>query len=331
MDYTNYTNASYREPSFIPNSMTQNPSAVRTVEPNRSDTESTEQRLYGAYRNNDTTIRDLTPDSTPDAPLIYPISNEYNASIANELNNQTMSSQQPTMPSNNTNTYRNSATMPMPSFTTATRTRNTPTPELYTPLGDKTSPASYTNPNYSMQPGYSMNSGYSMQPGYSMNSGYSNLTTNYQMDASRNMYLPARNTPYYNLSSEGNESINDFDAAERDMEYLRELYPVAWRLLEREIDEECDKLEYEGSFMFDEYPDKVTLDRCIQRIYNRIKDRDEFKQYNSLYDQGTVTTTQINYYPCPGCNWLEDLTRIMFINQIGNRRRRYRSRRRWFF
>ena len=161
--------------------------------------------------------------------------------------------------------------------------------------------------------------------------GYSNLSTNYTMDPNYNMYLPIRNTPYYNLASPENESIGDFDAAEQDMEYLRQLYPYAWRLLEDEIEEECDKLEYEGSFMFDEYPDRVTLDRCIERIYNRVKDRDDFKQYASPLDDASVRATQINYYPCPTCNWLQDLTRIMFLNQIGNRRRRYRSRRRWFF
>lgn len=301
MEYTNYNNPSYGESVPIQPQTSPTTPSVPTVEANRTESESVDQRLYETYKNDDSMIGYLTPVSTEDAPLITPIPEAYNEDIASELNAQT----QPPRP------------MPMPSFTTASRTRDTSRPDIYTPLGDKTAPES--------------RSLYQSPANYSTPNGYSNLSTNYTMDPNYNMYLPIRNTPYYNLASPENESIGDFDAAEQDMEYLRQLYPYAWRLLEDEIEEECDKLEYEGSFMFDEYPDRVTLDRCIERIYNRVKDRDDFKQYASPLDDASVRATQINYYPCPTCNWLQDLTRIMFLNQIGNRRRRYRSRRRWFF
>ena len=73
MDYINYQNPSLSSDDDSTNAPTTSPITVRTVEPNRSQTESTEQRLYGSYRNNDKAVRNLIPVSTPDAPLIFPL------------------------------------------------------------------------------------------------------------------------------------------------------------------------------------------------------------------------------------------------------------------
>ena len=154
---------------------------------------------------------------------------------------------------------------------------------------------------------------------------------NYQMDTSQNMYLPVRNTPYYNLSSRGYEDLNDFEEAERDLEYLKQFYPTICQLLLGAIEEECDKLEYEGSAMFDEYPDRITMDHIIQRIYNRVKNSDELRNYESNLSSNQVSANQIFSNRCPGCDPLEDFVRILFFNEIHNRRRRHRNRRRWFF
>ena len=48
---------------------------------------------------------------------------------------------------------------------------------------------------------------------------------------------------------------------------MRHLYPNTAKLIQRAVEDECDKLEYDGSVMFDEYPDKTSLDRIIDRIY----------------------------------------------------------------
>lgn len=334
MDYTNDQNPSSVQPRDFLDDTTESPLSVRTVEPNRSESVSTEQRLYGAYRNTNRDVRELTPDSTPDAPLIYPLNDEFNPNIARELNSET----QPPMSQENMQNEapRNTSVnpmqpIPMPNFITASRSRNNTAPELYTPLGEKTAPIS--NPqNLSTGYTYSYNPNSNLTGISTQNSstGYPNLTTSYQMDSQRNMYLP-RTTPYYNMPAEGYENLNDFEAAEKDMEYLRQLYPRVWQLIQNEINEECDKLEYEGSCMFDEYPDKTTLDRIIHRIYERIKDYDGFKEYDAQTSEDGVSANQLNFHPFPRRNWIEDFTRILFLNEIHNRRRRHRSRRRWFY
>lgn len=52
----------------------------------------------------------------------------------------------------------------------------------------------------------------------------------------------------------------------RDRLYFRSMYPEAWGLVQDRIEEACDKLEYEGSIMFDEYPDRNGLRRLLSRI-----------------------------------------------------------------
>lgn len=62
---------------------------------------------------------------------------------------------------------------------------------------------------------------------------------------------------------------------ERDMERMKELYPEDAKRILKLVEEECDKLEYEGSMMFDEYPDRVMLKVICDRIYQKAKEAQE--------------------------------------------------------
>ena len=53
----------------------------------------------------------------------------------------------------------------------------------------------------------------------------------------------------------------------RDLEKLKGMYPKEVRSIQELVEDECDKMEYEGSLMFDEYPDRVMVDRIVKRIY----------------------------------------------------------------
>jgi hypothetical protein len=175
-----------------------------------------------------------------------------------------------------------------------------------------------------MQPG--MNNG--MQPiAYPEYQYYYNQNgpSNYPLyQGAPNMYLPNANSytapmgvpmlPLY-----GYDNSMDLD---RDAEYMKQLYPRTAKSIQSEIDDECDKMEYDGSMMFDEYPDKTYLDKIIDRIYDKVKTIEEEPQVeiNSLYF----------YPPRRHQNYLRDIINIILLNEIFNRRRRYRGRRRWF-
>ena len=53
---------------------------------------------------------------------------------------------------------------------------------------------------------------------------------------------------------------------ERDRERLKEMYPKEAKRIQRVVEEECDKMEYDGSLMFDEYPDKNRMLSITKKI-----------------------------------------------------------------
>ena len=57
---------------------------------------------------------------------------------------------------------------------------------------------------------------------------------------------------------------------EKDMERMKELYPKEVKTILFYVEDECDKMEYEGSLMFDEYPDRLMLEQVAERIYRKV-------------------------------------------------------------
>jgi hypothetical protein len=138
-----------------------------------------------------------------------------------------------------------------------------------------------------------------------------------------NMYMPG-NTPYNAPMGIPMYPIYGYDNSEdldRDVEYMKQLYPYTAKMIQKEIDNECDKMEYDGSLMFDEYPDKTSLDRIVDRIYDKVKNIDEEPQ---------VEAYSMYYAPRHRSNFLRDIVSLILLNEIFNRRRHYRGRRRWF-
>ena len=103
------------------------------------------------------------------------------------------------------------------------------------------------------------------------------------------------------------------DEKERDQRKFKELYPSLARQIQPLVEEECDRMEYDGSFMFDEYPDQFQIRRVCRRIYEKM---DKTKYQDELMMQDNS-----------GRNWMEDLVTIMFLNEMYQRRCRRRERR----
>lgn len=58
---------------------------------------------------------------------------------------------------------------------------------------------------------------------------------------------------------------------EQDYDRLRALAPLSLRPVYDEIEDVCDRLEYEGSFLYDESPDKTTLLSLADRIHQNLE------------------------------------------------------------
>lgn len=68
---------------------------------------------------------------------------------------------------------------------------------------------------------------------------------------------------------------------EKDMERMKELYPKEVQQLQQMVERRCDEMEYEGSRMYDENPDRHMLEREAQRLL------EEFLRQNPQY--GSMT------------------------------------------
>lgn len=60
-----------------------------------------------------------------------------------------------------------------------------------------------------------------------------------------------------------------------DARKMQNFYPVRAREIRRYVEEECDKMEYEGSMMFDEYPDGIVLSYLTEKILEKMEAQKE--------------------------------------------------------
>ena len=141
----------------------------------------------------------------------------------------------------------------------------------------------------------------------------------------------------------------------RDMEKLKEMYPKEVRDIQRLVEDECDKMEYEGSMMFDETPDRLMLARIVDRIYDGVAGRNMAETYDFEAEQyeGHMQAEELPMEgarmerwrpemmpPRPGRrpserrrhrdNDLENLIRVLLFNEMHQRRCRHRRCRRWW-
>ena len=79
-------------------------------------------------------------------------------------------------------------------------------------------------------------------------------------------YQFAPKMPFYMSYPMQNIYMTEMDY-DRDMERMKELYPEEAKRIQKMVEEECDQMEYEGSMMFDEYPDRLMLKVICERIY----------------------------------------------------------------
>lgn len=98
---------------------------------------------------------------------------------------------------------------------------------------------------------------------------------------------------------------------EEDNAYLKYLYPQITRQISEFVEEQCDRMEYEGSLMFDEYPDKISLQIMAAGIEGDFR-----KKYPNTYPQDS--------------SLLRDMIEVVLFHEIMYRRNRYRNHKRLY-
>ena len=74
---------------------------------------------------------------------------------------------------------------------------------------------------------------------------------------------------------------------ERDLQYLQQMYPADAKKMQKKVEEELDKLEYEGSMMYDEYPDRVSMLLICDRIEKALAREDAERRAKEEADMET--------------------------------------------
>ena len=179
-----------------------------------------------------------------------------------------------------------------------------------------------------MGPGQGMNWGGSMGPGQGMNWGGGMVPSNRNpwMGMPRNMMQNPVTFAPYGMSGYPSSYLDEMEN-ERDMQKLKELYPEMARDILRQVEEECDKMEYDGSVMFDEYPDRVMLARVRNSIYDRVKDQYPVEETDDRDEAMVMQQETRRRYP-PRKNWLGDMIDVLLYQEMYRRRCRRRNCRR---
>ena len=112
----------------------------------------------------------------------------------------------------------------------------------------------------------------------------------------------------------------------RDYEYMKSLYPdVAKRLLPY-IEEECDRMEYDNSMMYDEYPDRLQLHLMCKRVCENVRKHEKFSMEQNMKDfcrrqKKTVSCRWKRQSGCRSRNLNGNLNLCRCRNRIGGNRK----------
>ena len=61
---------------------------------------------------------------------------------------------------------------------------------------------------------------------------------------------------------------------ERENQLMQSLYPRTARKIQQKVSQECDRIDYPGSILYDEYPDKFMMDQLCRKIRTDMENED---------------------------------------------------------
>ena len=98
---------------------------------------------------------------------------------------------------------------------------------------------------------------------------------------------------------------------EQDQEFalMKSYYPYTARMVQEKVEEECNLLDYEGSRLYDEYPDRYMLYHLCQNIMREVTSEAEMEAMSERF--------------------LEELVQVLLFQEISRRRCRRQRCRGW--
>ena len=109
----------------------------------------------------------------------------------------------------------------------------------------------------------------------------------------------------------------------QDMEYMKSLYPNAVKRILPFVEDECERMEYEGSMIYDEYPDMLGIRLMCNRICERVEAMD---RRDDIEDELEMQQNRWN-----NRRDIRDIVEVLLLNELMKRRNEHRRRRRRFY
>lgn len=111
-----------------------------------------------------------------------------------------------------------------------------------------------------------------------------------------------------------------------DLEYLQQMYPTYARKYQSTINSFVDKMDYDGSFIYDQYPDKMSIGRMVTGVMAVIKaneEKDEAGADDDDRNRDVTEKTLTEHAPWKEKEpWIRELVTVLMYYEILTRRKR---------
>ena len=135
---------------------------------------------------------------------------------------------------------------------------------------------------------------------------------------------------------------DDDKIEKRDFEYMKSMYPMTAKKILPYVEDECDRMEYTGSVIYDEYPDQLQIHMMCNRVYDKVKDMADPEEGDLWGDsqegemwrdpqEDPQGDPQRNPRGNPRRDQLRDLIQVLLFQELFKRRNDHRRRRRRFY
>ena len=109
------------------------------------------------------------------------------------------------------------------------------------------------------------------------------------------MNMPGLNYDLNSLFPKEPDFYEEEELCMQDYEYMKRLYPKEVRLISSVLEEYLDRLEYEGSPMYAQYPDAVTIYRIASEIWKKLSLKADEKEACQIKNMVQVMVCQEIY------------------------------------
>ena len=149
------------------------------------------------------------------------------------------------------------------------------------------------------------------------------------MDYSNNQKIP-----FYMTYPMQNMYLTEMEY-EKDMERMKSFYPAETRAAMKLIEDRLDELEYEGSRIYDEEPDRMMMQMEIERLADALSSTMDSKPAARTYFDMVPMEIAGNTMQVQGVrecrdSWLCSMVGALFGSEMYRRRCRHRRCRRWW-